>query len=667
MPGSLGRDDGRIALYRPDRLALLLPGREEPAGTTAAHSDLRLAARGVAIAPRRSGRLVPSRAARRGAGCRPGARPTAAHRTRAAGCTLGSGLGRRGQQRHVRATASPALASPRWGPPPLGRASAARTAHGTTRGGRSLVAGDRYAALDAHAGRGQRGNADRAARGARRHAAGATWSGHAGCRPGGGCRRWLRRCLPRLPGAGGARPRPPGLLRGGTRRRAVRGRRSRRSAPLAPPRAGAAGGPRGVRRVLLAAADPANPYGAALAWPRDERRHGRSPSRAAGAYVVLHDGELVLYLERGGRSLQTFAPFDDDAVAGGRGGGPARRSCPTAHPPSPDRAHRRSCGGHIASIEGALTASASERPIAVWCWLPGDETACRAAELHRRAACLRATPSIGPPTVLRAALVGDDGRGRQHSAGRSPAGACRRQSMAAVTTLGKHLIIGFEVGLTLHTHLGHEGSVASVPAGRALAQRSRPCRCRDRDRACGRRLLRCPGRRAAWIRERSRSTPPCPTWAPTCWLSRPTSQAAVARVRSPTRREHDRRGGPARSDAVAAGLGNVYRSEVLFLERVDPFARSRPAGRGQVERLLRTGAQLLRDQPAGGARVTVPDASGAAPDASLPSDQEAAACGSIGGRSALSSLWHAHPLGRPWASRRAVSTGVRAASLAGSD
>jgi ATP-dependent Lhr-like helicase len=73
---------------------------------------------------------------------------------------------------------------------------------------------------------------------------------------------------------------------------------------------------REAQTVLLAAADPANPYGAALAWPRDEQRHQRSPSRAAGAYVVLHDGELALYLERGGKSVQTFGPFDDASVAG---------------------------------------------------------------------------------------------------------------------------------------------------------------------------------------------------------------------------------------------------------------------------------------------------------------------------------------------------------------
>jgi ATP-dependent Lhr-like helicase len=58
--------------------------------------------------------------------------------------------------------------------------------------------------------------------------------------------------------------------------------------------------------VVLAAADPANPYGAALAWPRHGDDDRRPLPRAAGAYVVLHDGAPVLYLERGGRSLQTL-------------------------------------------------------------------------------------------------------------------------------------------------------------------------------------------------------------------------------------------------------------------------------------------------------------------------------------------------------------------------
>ncbi|MGO1183389.1 ATP-dependent helicase [Micrococcaceae sp. AOP34-BR2-30] len=72
--------------------------------------------------------------------------------------------------------------------------------------------------------------------------------------------------------------------------------------------------------VALAATDPANPYGAALPWPdTDTGEAGTSgrhrPGRKAGAVVVLVDGELVLYLERGGRSLLDFTgEFHDGEV-----------------------------------------------------------------------------------------------------------------------------------------------------------------------------------------------------------------------------------------------------------------------------------------------------------------------------------------------------------------
>jgi ATP-dependent Lhr-like helicase len=54
--------------------------------------------------------------------------------------------------------------------------------------------------------------------------------------------------------------------------------------------------------MVLAATDPAQPYGASLPWPEGERR----AARAAGAYVVLIDGELAAYLERGAHSVVTF-------------------------------------------------------------------------------------------------------------------------------------------------------------------------------------------------------------------------------------------------------------------------------------------------------------------------------------------------------------------------
>jgi ATP-dependent helicase Lhr and Lhr-like helicase len=66
---------------------------------------------------------------------------------------------------------------------------------------------------------------------------------------------------------------------------------------------------------LLAAADPANPYGAAVPWPRRGETDKRPLQRAAGASVVLVDGLAALYLDRGGSSLQTLPAFDDPAVA----------------------------------------------------------------------------------------------------------------------------------------------------------------------------------------------------------------------------------------------------------------------------------------------------------------------------------------------------------------
>ncbi len=92
-------------------------------------------------------------------------------------------------------------------------------------------------------------------------------------------------------GLGGAAPPPRGVRGDGS------------------PRAGGSGGVVPPRlATVLAAADPAQPYGAALAWPDrpGETPSSHRPGRKAGALTVLVDGSLVLYVERGGRTLLSW-------------------------------------------------------------------------------------------------------------------------------------------------------------------------------------------------------------------------------------------------------------------------------------------------------------------------------------------------------------------------
>ena len=75
---------------------------------------------------------------------------------------------------------------------------------------------------------------------------------------------------------------------------------------------------RATKALVLAATDPANPYGAALPWPDrladptepggapPSASAGHRPGRKAGALVITVDGELVIYVERGGRTLLSF-------------------------------------------------------------------------------------------------------------------------------------------------------------------------------------------------------------------------------------------------------------------------------------------------------------------------------------------------------------------------
>ncbi|MEX1178180.1 MAG: hypothetical protein WEB09_06935 [Nitriliruptor sp.] len=97
-------------------------------------------------------------------------------------------------------------------------------------------------------------------------------------------------------GLGAAQFAAPGAI---DRLRALREPSGGRDASEAPPEV-----------VVLAATDPAQPYGAALAWPPTPGR----PARAAGASVILVGGAAAAVVERGGRSLTTFEDGPDPAL-----------------------------------------------------------------------------------------------------------------------------------------------------------------------------------------------------------------------------------------------------------------------------------------------------------------------------------------------------------------
>ncbi len=73
------------------------------------------------------------------------------------------------------------------------------------------------------------------------------------------------------------------------------------------------------RYLLLGATDPANPYGAALPWPKRDRDGdgpgGRRPSRSPGAYLLMRDGEPLLYVERGGKGILLLRELESEELS----------------------------------------------------------------------------------------------------------------------------------------------------------------------------------------------------------------------------------------------------------------------------------------------------------------------------------------------------------------
>jgi len=204
--------------------------------------------------------------------------------------------------------------------------------------------------------------------------------------------------------------------------------------------------------------------------------------------------------------------------------------------------------------------------------------------------------------VLRPLLVGRTITAARGRPGGAQLGRVLGGTVESVETRGKHLLIGFDNGLTLHTHLGLHGSWHRY-------RRGEPWR-------------RSPSRAEAVLET--------DTWVAVCFDA-PTVElletralavhpglrslgtdaatedfdveSAVAALRDPSR------AGMAVGDALldqhaVAGLGNVYRSELCFLERVYPLAPVSSVSDEKLRAMLERGGHLVKMNSRGGARVT---------------------------------------------------------------
>jgi endonuclease-8 len=214
--------------------------------------------------------------------------------------------------------------------------------------------------------------------------------------------------------------------------------------------------------------------------------------------------------------------------------------------------------------------------------------------------------------VLRAVLIG-----RTVTAARAQAQPGMRRvpdldrlvgsSVTRVESRGKHLLIGFDTGLTLRTHLRMSGSWHRYRPGETW---------------------RLPRRQASVVLETADSVAVC--------FNAPTVELLTGRelVRHPTlaalgpdllARDFDadaalerlrERSGAELGEALLdqrtiAGMGNVYKSEVCFIERLSPWRPVAELDDPSLARLLATARRLLRANVGGGARVTTEGTRGA--------------------------------------------------------
>jgi endonuclease-8 len=195
-------------------------------------------------------------------------------------------------------------------------------------------------------------------------------------------------------------------------------------------------------------------------------------------------------------------------------------------------------------------------------------------------------------SVLRAVLSGKRVSAARARPGGAQLGRVVGSRVDRVEAIGKHLLIGFDVGVTLHTHLGMEGSWHRYrprerwrrPSSGAVAVIETP----DAVAVC----FDAPT--VELLETRALALHPAIAGlGPDLLAPEPDIPTAIARLLGPSRATMTVAEALLDQTAVA-GIGNVYRSEVLWQVSLSPFARLADLDADVVRLTLTTAARLLR-------------------------------------------------------------------------
>ena len=333
-----------------------------------------------------------------------------------------------------------------------------------------------------------------------------------------------------------------------------------------------------ARAIALAASDPANPYGIALRWPAHAA--GRA-SRAAGALVVLRNGEPLAFLERGARTLLSLQPLEPgdwaavaEALATASLEGPRGLAAARAH-----RRRGRDRDSDGRRVHGRRIRRRPEAPDAA-------REALALPEGHNlELAALRMAPLVGHRVAAH---------GPGYQAPHGLAEALDGRVLESVEARGKHLLAGFDNGRILHSHLRMTGAWHVYAEGQAWARSPRSAwLALTANATCAVQF----GGPVLELLDRARVAlhPALRSLGPDLLDEDPQIAVAVRRARE--------RSSPARAigevlldQTIAAGIGNVVRCEALYALRVDPWAPLGSVSDEDAERAVRA----FPAHPAGG-------------------------------------------------------------------